>query len=116
MSRIVFDGIEADRTWAFSGPDGTTVRVPIRPRLTVNGVEATIDAAVAGIGITRALTSRCAAGLATDTLVRVLRDLEPALFPVNLTHAGREPLPLKLRTFLDHAGAQIRRTLASGPT
>lgn len=109
---IAYEGVEADRTWTFSAPGGGALAVPIRPRLTVNTVEAAIDAAAAGVGVARALTYQCAAALADGALVRVLRDFEPAPFPVHLIHAGREPLPLKLRSFLDHAGARLRRRLA----
>ncbi len=115
MPCIAFDGIAADRSWDFSDTGGGAVRVPIRPRLTVNGVEAALDAAVADIGIARALTYQCAGELAKGALVRVLREFESAPIPVHLLHAEHEPLPLKLRTFLDNAGARLRQRLASIP-
>lgn len=109
---IAFEGIGADRSWTFSDPDGGATRVAIRPRLSVNTVEASVDAATAGVGIARALTYQCAAGLAGGALVRVLREFEPAPIPVHLLHAAGEPLPLKLRSFLDHAAPRLRRRLA----
>ncbi len=114
---IGFEGISADREWVFSTPDGEdSTTVAIRPRLSVNTVEAALDAAVAGVGVARALTYQCAAGLADGALLRVLRDFEPAPSPVHLLHAAREPLPLKLRTFLDQAGERLRRRLAGVPS
>lgn len=112
MPCVAFEGIAADRVWTFEAPDGAPVAVPVRHRLAVNTVEATVDAAAAGIGVARASTYQCAAALAAGTLVRVLRDFEPGPLPVHLLHAGRDPLPLKLRSFLDHAGADLGRRLA----
>ncbi len=109
---IAYEGVTADRNWTFSAPDGgTSMSVPIQPRLAVNTAEASIDAAMAGIGIARALTYQCAAALSAGSLVRVLRGYEPIPLPVHLLHAGREPLPLKLRAFLDHASASLRKRL-----
>lgn len=115
---IAFEGIAADRNWTFSGPDGNAAdanRVPIRPHLTVNAVEAAVDAAVTGVGVARAFTYQCAVELAEGALVRVLRDFEPEPVPVHLLYAGNGPLPLKLRTFLDHAGPRLRQRLAEIP-
>ena len=109
---VVFEGLGADRSWAFADPGGgAPLTVTVRPRLAVDTVEASVDAAVAGVGVARAFTYQCAAAIAAGSLVRVLQLFEPAPAPVHLLHAGREPLPLKLRTFLDHAGAALRRRL-----
>ncbi len=113
---IAYEGIEADRRWSFSGAGDTAVVVPIRPRLVVNAVEAAVDAAAAGVGVARALAYQCAAGLATGALLRVLQAYEPPPAPIHLLHAGREPLPLKLRTFLDHVGARLRQRLEDVPS
>ena len=109
---IAFEGINADRIWTFSSPDrGAEITVPIRPRLAVDTVEASLDAAIAGVGIARALTYQCASALSAGSLVRVLQMFEPPSFPVHLLHVEREPLPLKLRSFLDHATTSLRRRL-----
>lgn len=115
---IAFEGIAADRSWAFSGPSGnptSTQKVLVCPHLTVNTDEAAVDAATAGVGFARAFTYQCAAGLARGALVRVLRTFEPAPVPVHLLYVKDGPLPLKLRTFLDHAGPRLRRRLAEVP-
>ena len=109
---IVFEGVKADRTWVFSAPGrGAEITVSISPRLAVDTVETSLDAAIAGVGIARALTYQCASALSTGSLVRVLQAFEPASVPVQLLHAEREPLPLKLRSFLDHATTSLRRRL-----
>ena len=110
---VASEGLSPDRVWTFRDPrGGPAIAVPVRRRLSVNTVEAAVDAAVAGIGVARAFTYQCASALAAGTIVRVLRDFEPEPVPVHLVHAGREPLPLKLRRFLDHARADLGRRLA----
>jgi DNA-binding transcriptional LysR family regulator len=111
---VAFEGLSPDRVWTFRDPrGGPGIAVSIRRRLSVDTVEATVDAAAAGIGVARAFTYQCASALAAGTIVRVLRDFEPDPVPVHLLHAGREPLPLKLRTFLDHARSDLGRRLAA---
>ena len=66
---------------------------------------------VAGVGIVRALNYHCASALSAGSLVRVSREYEPTPLSVHLLHAGREPLPLKLRAFLDHASSSLRKRL-----
>ena len=75
------------------------VSVPIRSRLVVNTAEAAIDAAIAGIGITRVLSYQIAAAVRAGTLA-ALREFEPPPWPVHLVYTGGRPLPLKLRAFL----------------
>ena len=74
----------------FSAPGrGAKITVSISPRLAVDTVEASLDAAIAGVGIARALTYHCASALSAGSLVRVLQTFEPAAFPVQLLHAER---------------------------
>ncbi len=86
--------------------------VPVRSRLIVNTAEAAIDAAVAGVGVTRVLSYQAEAALRTGTLRRVLRRFEPAPMPVSLVHAGQGLLPLKLRAFIDFAAPRLKARLA----
>jgi DNA-binding transcriptional LysR family regulator len=100
----------ADR-WAYL-IDGEERTVPIRSRLTVTTAEAAIDAAVAGIGITRVLSYQAASALRDGALVLALEAFEPPPLPVNLVHVGQRLLPLKLRTFLDFATPRLKAVLA----
>lgn len=109
---IAFEGVSADRIWTFAALGSRArISVPIHPRLAVDTVEVSLDAAIAGVGIARALTYQCAPALAAGSLVRVLQGFEPPAFPVHLLYAERDPLPLKLRSFLDHATAWLRHRL-----
>jgi DNA-binding transcriptional LysR family regulator len=86
--------------------------VRIHSRLTVNTAEAAIDAAVAGLGITRVLSCQVAAAIRAGVLATALREFEPAPWPVSLVFSGQGPLPLKLRAFLDFAAPALRKGLS----
>lgn len=103
---ITFTALSAPDRWSFPGLD-----VVLRPRLAVNTAEAAIDAAAAGLGITRALSYQAAEGLRDGRLVRLLDGYAPPPVPVSLVHPGQGPLPSKLRAFLDVATPRLRAVL-----
>jgi len=86
--------------------------VRVRSRLTVNTAEAAIDAAIAGVGITRVLSYQVADATRAGTLVLVLEAFESPAWPVSLLHAGQGLLPLKVRAFLDFAAPRLKARLA----
>jgi DNA-binding transcriptional LysR family regulator len=108
---VSFEGVSSPRAWPFRvGKRDLAVRV--RSRLVVNTAEAAVDAAVAGLGITRVLSYQLA--LAGDqALRRVLQAFEPPPIPVQLVYAGNTLLPVKLRAFLDFAIPRLRDRLSS---
>ena len=111
---VTFEGLGAPNAWSF--PAGKSeLSVPIRSRLTVTTAEAAIDAAVAGIGITRVLSYQVADAVRAGTLAIVLGDAEPAPWPVNLVHVGHRLLPAKLRAFLDFAAPRLKARLSAQP-
>ena len=80
----------------------------LAPRLAVNTMTAAIEAAIAGWGVTRALSYQVADALADGTLVEVLRDWEDHQLPVHLVHSeGRRPAA-KIRAFIDLAAKRLR--------
>ena len=85
--------------------------VPIRSRLAVNTAEAAIDAAIAGVGITRVLSYQVAAAARAGTLAIALAEFEPPPLPVSLVYGGGRLLPLKLRSFLDFASPRLKARL-----
>ena len=110
---ITFDYLESASLWRFAGPGskpGSTV--PVRPRLSVNMAEAAIDAAIAGVGVTRVLSYQVGRAIRERKLDIILAKFEPPPIPVNLIHSGTGPLPLKIRGFLDFAGPRLRKILA----
>lgn len=106
---ISFTGLNQPRQWEFGGANGhAPQRVAVQPRLMVNTAEAAIDAANAGLGLTCVLSYQVADALRRGTLRSVLAAYAPPPFPVQLVHASRSPLPLKLRAFVDFAAARLR--------
>jgi DNA-binding transcriptional LysR family regulator len=110
---ITFEGLMPNDRWRFT-VGRSEVSVPIRSRLIVNTAEAAIDAAIAGLGVTRVLSYQIANALRDGALKMALREFEPAPVPVSLVYAGGRLLPLKLRAFLDFATPRLRAMLSEG--
>ncbi|RUW58306.1 LysR family transcriptional regulator [Mesorhizobium sp. M7A.F.Ca.US.008.03.1.1] len=109
-SCIPFEGLASGASWSFiKGKAEIPVRV--RSRLQVNTAEAAIDAAIAGVGLTRVLSYQIEAALRSGALRVLLREFEPAPWPVSLVHAGHGLLPVKLRAFLDFAAPRLKERL-----
>lgn len=108
---VTFTGLGQAERWRFGGAGGEQVLKP-RARLTVNTAEAAIDAALAGLGLTRVLSYQIAAAQAAGQLVTVLSEHEPPALAVSLVYDGQGALPLKLRAFVDFAAERLRARLA----
>ena len=108
---ITFEGLRHPESWKFS-VGKKTQSVPIHSRLIVNTAEAAIDAAVAGLGVTRLLSYQIAGALRAGTLDVILRKFEPEPWPVSLVYGGQGLLPLKLRAFLDFAMPRLKAGVA----
>ena len=103
---------------AIDGPDHWTFRVngddqsiPIRTRLQVNTAEAALDACAAELGLTHVLSYQAQKFLNSGTLVQVLEEFTLPPVPVHLVFATRNPMPKKLRTFLDFADPLLKNAL-----
>ncbi|TIO06324.1 LysR family transcriptional regulator [Mesorhizobium sp.] len=110
-SCITFEGLTAPAAWTFAAGK-TELAVPIRSRLRVNTAEAAIDAAIAGVGMTRVLSYQITAAVRSGTLCAVLEAFEPQPWPVSLVHVRQGLLPVKLRAFLDFAAPRLKKRLA----
>src|ERR1700722_6500970 len=108
---VAFDGMSGS-VWHFA-QGKSEASVAVRARLVVNTAEAAIDAAIAGLGITRVLSYPAAEALRAGTLALALTEFEPEPSPVHLVHAGGRMRPLKLRAFRDFAAPRIRARLAA---
>jgi DNA-binding transcriptional LysR family regulator len=107
---ITFEGLMSSTEWRF--PYGKTdLSVTIKSRLVVNTAEAAIDAAVAGLGVTRVLSYQIADALRARKLKVILGDFEPEPAAVSLVYAGQGPLPLKTRALIDFASERLRGAL-----
>jgi DNA-binding transcriptional LysR family regulator len=97
--------------WSF-GSGKTGSEVTTRSRLVLNTVEAAIDAAKAGAGITRALSYQVEPHIRQRQLRIVLASFEPPRWPVHFLYKPQARIPKKLRAFLDFAAPRLRQRLA----
>ena len=107
---ITIDDMAAPRIWKFT-KDGVEVTAPIVSRLTVNTSEAAVKAAVLGAGIARVMSYKMEEERRTGTLNIVLGDFERDPLPVHVLYTERNPMPLKLRVFLNWLGPRLRARL-----
>jgi DNA-binding transcriptional LysR family regulator len=107
---VSFDLLSAGATWRFQ-VDDAEIAVPIRPRLTVSTAEAAVDAAIAGLGVTRVLSYQIESAFRAGALSLILEAFEPAPIPVSFVYASQGRLPLKLRALLDFSAPRLRTRL-----
>jgi DNA-binding transcriptional LysR family regulator len=108
---ITFDGLASPEAWTFRMRKADA-SIEIHSRLVVNTAEGAIDAAIAGLGITRVLSYQIATAVRAGALAIVLPEFEPSPWPVSLVFAGQGHLPLKLRAFLDFAAPRLRERVS----
>jgi DNA-binding transcriptional LysR family regulator len=104
---VAFQTLSLAGQWKFKAATITP-----HARLVVNTAEAAIDAAIAGVGVTRVLSYQAEAAIRAGALSVVLEDHEPPPLPVSLVHSGERLLPLKLRAFLDFATPRLKARVA----
>jgi len=118
---ITFEQMTSRQVWHFTAgkvakgakAGKAEIAVPVRSRLAVSTAEAAVDAAVAGVGITRVVSYQMAGALRAGALQIVLEAFEPPPWPISLVHTGQGLLPLKLRAFLDFAAPRLRARVAA---
>jgi len=107
---VTFEGLMAPEAWTFM-IGRSRASVPIHSRLIVNTAEAAIDAAIAGVGITRVLSYQISMALRAGKLTIALQECEPEPWPVNLVYGGGGLVPLKLRAFIDFTAPRLKARL-----
>lgn len=101
--------------WRFQAGKRPVI-VRLSPRLLVNEVETRLDAARAGQGIARVLSYQASEELKAGSLVRLLKDFEPAPLPIHLvTRSSGQKAP-KVKAFLDFAIASLVKLHTIHPT
>jgi DNA-binding transcriptional LysR family regulator len=95
------------REWRFAeSTRGAVVR--LSPRLLVDDVETQVQAAKAGRGVARVLSYQVSEELASGSLLRLLRDFEPAALPVHIVTVSRVHMAPKVRAFIDLAAKALK--------
>ena len=112
---VTFDGMMQSERWVFTQGKSEIAAPIIHARLSVNTAEAAIDAAVAGIGLTRVLSYQAAEALSRGLLETVLAGFQPPPAPVQLVHPDGRLLPRKVRAFIDLAAPLLRAAIAGLP-
>lgn len=107
---ISFTALSPVERWSFAGSKPHQ-RVNLHPRLTVNTAEAAIDAAVAGLGITRVLSYQAARAVADGSLRLILENFEPEEMPVNILHREDRLPQAKVQSFVAFAMPRLRKAL-----
>jgi DNA-binding transcriptional LysR family regulator len=110
---ISFGALSPADRWVYPGVKAQQ-RVAVRPRLVVNTAEAAIDAAKAGLGITRVLSYQAARSVADRSLHLILEDFEPEPIPVSLLHREDRLPQAKVQSFIAYAAPRLRQALKSG--
>ncbi len=93
--------------WRFVTPTGVA-DVPVRPRVTFNTTEATIDAGLAGLGLLRVYSALITPAIRAGDLRPVLSEFPQPGVPVHLLHDGASMAPLKVRAFVDFCAPRMQ--------
>jgi len=108
---VTFDaGSPLTDQWMFPRAGGRERRVALRPRLIVNTAQAGIDAAVAGVGIVRALSYQVDRALADRKLRLVLEAFASPPVPIHFVQLPGVPNRLA-SAFADFAAERLRHRL-----
>ena len=109
---VMFDTPLPSSGWQFRAPDSATaLEIQPHPRLWLTTAEAAVHAAIRSVGVTRLFYYQVAEAIDAGALQIVLDAFEPEPVPVNLVHASRGHMPLKMRCFLDFAAPRLREAL-----
>ena len=110
---ISFSALPGGVRWVYKSAKHGRQSVRVLPRLTVNTADAAVDAAIAGLGVTRVLSYQAEAALQSGRLRAILDPFEDALIPVHLMQRPvRHPQP-RVQQFMAFAASALRQRLAS---
>ena len=107
---VTFNALGESSRWVFDVA-GVSLPVQVHSRLVVNTAEAAVDAAKAGVGLTRLLSYQAYEARQAGDLMVVLSDYEGPEIPVSLVFNGQQRIAVKLRAFLDFATPRLRERL-----
>ncbi|ASW03193.1 LysR family transcriptional regulator [Paraburkholderia aromaticivorans] len=99
---IAFETASLNEEWRRAGS-----RSQIEPRFLTNSVDATIEAAMGGLGIARLFSYHVARELADGRLVKVLTNADEKVLPVSLVYQGGRQQSQSVRAFISAAQAAL---------
>jgi len=110
---FVFSTERSPPSWAYEH-QGRILSFRPRATLLVNNSEVGIDAAVAGAGITRALSYMVASHVQAGRLRVILDDYEAEPIPIHVVYREGRRAPARVRAFVDFAVSRLRADAALG--
>jgi DNA-binding transcriptional LysR family regulator len=110
-SCIMAEAFGMPQSWRLK-TEKADIAIPVRSRLIVNTMEAAIDAAIAGVGLTLALSYQVAEPVRRGELQIVLAKFKQPVWPVHFLYNSQDRLPLKLRAFMDFTAPRLRQRLS----
>lgn len=110
-SVISFESVSSPSIWIFES-GGVETAAEFCSRLSVNTIDAAIDAGLAGAGLVRAMSYQVVELVRAHRMSIVLAAFEPSPHPVHLIYNRQNRLPLKLRAFVDFVVPRLRERLA----
>ena len=111
-SIIGFSNILTNKDWHFKTPTAKG-HVTLSPRLEVNDASSAVDAALAGEGITMAMSYLVGDLIRAKRLVPILTDYVPQEVPVHLVFPQSRLIAPKLRAFLDYSAHRLKSELSN---
>lgn len=110
---FVFSSERSPPAWVFEHR-GKVMSLRPRATLLTNGSEVGIEAAVAGYGVTRALSYMVASHCHAGRLAVVLEDYEAEPIPIHVVYREGRRAPARVRAFVDFVVPRLRQSAELG--
>lgn len=104
---IIYTGQVAQREWVFT-KDGNIEKVNINGRLRVNSPEASINAAVEGIGVSVSPRWLANKYIKAGALEVILEAYSPVSYQVNALYPTRKHIPRKTQAFISYLRENVK--------
>lgn len=104
---VVASSLSPNVEWRFQENKQSKI-VRVKPRLTVTSNDAAIEAAVAGLGITRLISYQIAPELQSGQLKILLSEYEFPALPIHILHREGRNASTKVRAFIDLVAERLK--------
>lgn len=105
---VTFAGIASGQRWTFKSKRYGRKTVRVRARLTVNTAEAAVEAAIAGVGITRLLSYQAQSAIDAGLLRPILERFDDVAVPIHLVYRTARSDNARVREFVNLAAERLR--------
>jgi DNA-binding transcriptional LysR family regulator len=105
---IRFSGASDKRRWEFS-KDGANQSLNLKPRISINNLDALCEAVGAGVGISSGPVWWFENSPSQSALVRLLPDYDMGTVPLYAVYPSRRFVPQKVRIFIDYLKDEFRK-------